>query len=92
MNSAGKQQIYFYWVFSGLIHFIKINREKLSTFLCYLKTKTNRKPKNLIQFLNLCQPVLTETEAVCQRLMIQFYLISFFSQIQIFRGTNNLLP
>lgn len=54
-----------------------------------LNQKTTKKP--LIQFLNLYQPVLTEIEALCQGLMIQFYTISFFSQIQIFRGTNNLL-
>lgn len=53
------------------------------------KPKTTKKPP--IQFLNLYQPVLTEIEALCQGLMIQFYTISFFSQIQIFRGTNNLL-
>lgn len=56
-----------------------------------LKKKQNRKPNHLIQFLILYQPVLTGTEAVCQRLMLQFYMISFFSQNQIFRGTNNLL-
>lgn len=92
MNSTGKQQIYFYWAFSGLTQFIKINGGKLSTFPCYLKRKQQQQnTPNLIQFLNLYRPVLTETEAVCQRLMIQFYMISFFSQIQIFRGTNNLL-
>lgn len=72
-------------MFSGFIQFITINRGRLSTFLCYLK----KKKKRIIQFIKLYQPVLTETEAVCQRLMIQFYMIMFFSQIQIFRGTNN---
>lgn len=90
MNSTGKQQIYFYWAFSGLTQFIKINGGKLSTFPCYLKRKQTPTKLPLIQafFHNEAQLAhFTSSEAVSENIQSDnskfrhFHMKTYFSWI-----------